>query len=90
MLLGNYMAKFLDSGAQLINGGYITDDACPFCLSDYDLGQLKSEVDQRFRAMEYLKEKIETPSIGVKGLINVRIVRDKDILRQLACEVQQV
>lgn len=37
--------EFLRLGSQLIDDGHVIGDECPLCLTDYDLGQLREEID---------------------------------------------
>ncbi len=51
------IAEFLEKGDQVIEDKLFTDPNCPFCLSDYDLPALQTEVQARLTAIAQLQQK---------------------------------
>jgi recombinational DNA repair ATPase RecF len=47
--------QFLSQGRDLIDEEHVSGDACPFCLTTYDLRTLRTEVEQRIAKIEALR-----------------------------------
>jgi hypothetical protein len=49
------LSDFLGKGHAVIESDDYVDDACPFCLSEYELGALQGEVAKRIEAMSEIQ-----------------------------------
>jgi recombinational DNA repair ATPase RecF len=54
------LSEFLGKGHAVIASDDYVEDACPFCLSEYELGALQGEVAKRIEAMSELQERLDT------------------------------
>lgn len=54
------LSEFLGRGQAVIESDDYVDDACPFCLSEYELGTLQGEVAKRIEAMSAIQERLDT------------------------------
>jgi DNA repair exonuclease SbcCD ATPase subunit len=55
--------QFLSQGAEVLEKGHFSEEKCPFCLTPYNLQNLKSQVEARISKIEALKKSYE----GLKG-----------------------
>ncbi len=63
------LSDFLTKGQAVIDSEGYTDEACPFCLSPFDLAKLNGEVAQRLAEMAEIQEKLETAKELKDGLL---------------------
>ncbi|EAQ13594.1 AAA family ATPase [Maritimibacter alkaliphilus] len=54
------LSEFLGKGHAVIESNDYVDDACPFCLSEYELGTLQGEVAKRIEAMSAIQQRLDT------------------------------
>ena len=53
------IGKFLKAGKQVIDSGHFAEQQCPFCLSEYDLGKLRKEVEARIEMISLIQGQYE-------------------------------
>lgn len=53
------LSDFLNRGHAVIDSEDYGDDACPFCLSAYELGLLQGEVAKRIKDMSAIQERLD-------------------------------
>ncbi|MEE4013433.1 AAA family ATPase [Roseibium sp. FZY0029] len=53
------LSDFLNKGHAVIESEDYVDDACPFCLSAYELGLLQGEVARRIESMSAIQERLD-------------------------------
>lgn len=54
------LSDFLSKGQAVIESDDYVDDACPFCLSECELGILQGEVVKRLEALSAIQERLDT------------------------------
>jgi len=63
-----HLQSFLSSGARVLDG-QVSGSQCPFCLSPYDTGKLRAEVERRLQAIAHVTRKLEAVSGSVEALL---------------------
>jgi hypothetical protein len=65
-----HLQAFLTSGVKIIDGGHVEVGKCPFCQTEYDLAELRSEVDLRLKAIAHIASHLEQHSASAQSLFS--------------------
>jgi ABC-type cobalamin/Fe3+-siderophores transport system ATPase subunit len=63
------LSEFLNKGQAVIQSENYVDDACPFCLSAYELGLLQGEVAKRIEGMSAIQERLDGAKVQMDALL---------------------
>jgi DNA repair exonuclease SbcCD ATPase subunit len=81
--------EFLRLGSGLIEHGHVSGAECPFCLTAYDLTQLRDEVYSRIEAISHVKARLGAVSSSVDRLI-ATISQARSLCERFATRFQTV